>query len=87
MMLGATAWCSGWRTVSVGLIPTLLRLFVDAVIPAYAAAFGGWRIATLLTAQVAFNKLNKFALAPSKLSFRARRLFPTGKRWSCVRDV
>ncbi len=25
MMLGAIGWCSGWRTVSVGLIPTLLR--------------------------------------------------------------
>lgn len=25
MMLGAIGWCSGWRTVSVGLIPTLPR--------------------------------------------------------------
>ncbi len=83
-MLGAIGLVSGWRTVSVGLIPTLPRPIRCVVIPAYAAAFGGWRVADATAAQVAFNKLNKFALAPFKAEFRARRRFPTGKRWSCV---
>ena len=51
--------------------------FVDALLfPGHAAAAAVGALPTLLTAQVAFNKLNKFALAPFKAEFPRPQAFP-----------
>lgn len=85
MMLGAIGlvfWMANslsWADTNVAATYSLTLLFLRTPLLSAVGA-----LPTLLTAQVAFNKLNKFALAPFKAEFPARRRFPTGKRWSCV---
>ncbi|VDZ99219.1 multidrug transporter membrane component/ATP-binding component [Salmonella enterica subsp. enterica] len=85
MMLGAIGlvfWMAnslGWADTNVAATYSLTLLFLRTPLLSAVGA-----LPTLLTAQVAFNKLNKFALARISLIFRSRKPFPTGRRWSCA---
>lgn len=69
----------GWADTAVAATYSLTLLFLRTPLLSAVGA-----LPTLLTAQVAFNKLNKFALAPLRPNSRAQPLFQTGKRWNCV---
>lgn len=77
MMLGAIGlvfWMAnslGWADTNVAATYSLTLLFLRTPLLSAVGA-----LPTLLTAQVAFNKLNKFALAPFKAEFPRPQAFP-----------
>ena len=77
MMLGAIGlvfWMAnslGWADTAVAATYSLTLLFLRTPLLSAVGA-----LPTLLTAQVAFNKLNKFALAPFKAEFPRPTAFP-----------
>ncbi|EMZ3704550.1 microcin J25 efflux ABC transporter YojI [Escherichia coli] len=77
MMLGAIGlvfWMAnslGWADTNVDATYSLTLLFLRTPLLSAVGA-----LPTLLTAQVAFNKLNKFALAPFKAEFPRPQAFP-----------
>ncbi|EHN9222505.1 multidrug ABC transporter permease/ATP-binding protein [Salmonella enterica] len=80
MMLGAIGlvfWMAnslGWADTNVAATYSLTLLFLRTPLLSAVGA-----LPTLLTAQVAFNKLNKFALAPYKPDFPQPKAFPDWK--------
>ncbi|EOZ1723190.1 microcin J25 efflux ABC transporter YojI, partial [Escherichia coli] len=78
MMLGAIGlvfWMAnslGWADTNVAATYSLTLLFLRTPLLSAVGA-----LPTLLTAQVAFNKLNKFALAPFKAEFPRPQAFPS----------
>ncbi|HAN8629353.1 TPA: microcin J25 efflux ABC transporter YojI, partial [Escherichia coli] len=77
MMLGAIGlvfWMAnslGWADTNVAATYSLTLLFLRTPLLSAVGA-----LPTLLTAQVAFNKLNKYALAPFKAEFPRPQAFP-----------
>ena len=61
----------GWADTNVAATYSLTLLFLRTPLLSAVGA-----LPTLLTAQVAFNKLNKFALAPFKAEFPRPQAFP-----------
>lgn len=64
----------GWADTNVAATYSLTLLFLRTPLLSAVGA-----LPTLLTAQVAFNKLNKFALAPYKPDFPQPKAFPDWK--------
>lgn len=87
MMLGAIGlvfWMAnglGWANTAIAATYSLTLLFLRTPLLSAVGA-----LPTLLSAQVAFNKLSRFALAPYQPGFPAPR---AGRRWQTVelRDV
>ena len=81
MMLGAIGlvfWMAnslGWADTNVAATYSLTLLFLRTPLLSAVGA-----LPTLLSAQVAFNKLNKFALAPYRAEFPRPQRFPEWQR-------
>ncbi|EOT4895983.1 multidrug ABC transporter permease/ATP-binding protein [Escherichia coli] len=74
MLLVTAIWMAnslGWADTNVAATYSLTLLFLRTPLLSAVGA-----LPTLLTAQVAFNKLNKFALAPFKAEFPRPQAFP-----------
>ncbi|HFP1262754.1 TPA: multidrug ABC transporter permease/ATP-binding protein [Escherichia coli] len=72
--IGLVFWMAnslGWADTNVAATYSLTLLFLRTPLLSAVGA-----LPTLLTAQVAFNKLNKFALAPFKAEFPRPQAFP-----------
>ncbi|EBQ7902273.1 multidrug ABC transporter permease/ATP-binding protein [Salmonella enterica] len=77
MLLVTAIWMAnslGWADTNVAATYSLTLLFLRTPLLSAVGA-----LPTLLTAQVAFNKLNKFALAPYKPDFPQPKAFPDWK--------
>lgn len=85
MMLGAIGlvfWMAnslGWADTAVAATYSLTLLFLRTPLLSAVGA-----LPTLLSAQVAFNKLRQFSLARTGPTFPGRRRITTGGRWSCA---
>lgn len=85
MMLGAIGtvfWMAnstGWADTNVAATYSLTLLFLRTPLLSAVGA-----LPTLLSAQVAFNKLKNSTSRRLKPSSRARRPSRTGKRWNCA---
>ncbi|HHN8846893.1 TPA: multidrug ABC transporter permease/ATP-binding protein [Escherichia coli] len=74
MLLVTAIWMAnslGWADTNVAATYSLTLLFLRTPLLSAVGA-----LPTLLTAQVAFNKLNKYALAPFKAEFPRPQAFP-----------
>jgi putative ATP-binding cassette transporter len=85
MMLGAIGlvfWMAnslGWADTAVAATYSLTLLFLRTPLLSAVGA-----LPTLLSAQVAFNKLRQFSSPRTGPTFPGRRRILTGRRWSCA---